>query len=114
MSAILPVNADDNGATQPPFAVPGVTVATRPAPPDWGTVASEPAARLYAYSVVPNRNAGSIAFVLSNEATPITLRPTPGAPADQICPPLRPLFPIEATTVTPAPARLSAATAVGY
>ena len=44
----------------------------------------------------------------------MTLRPTPGAPADQSCPPLRPLFPIDVTTVTPASTRLSAATAVGY
>ncbi len=100
--------------TQPSSAVAGVPVATSSALPDWGTVASEPDARLYVYMAEPTWNAGRVAFVLSNEATPITLRPTPGAPADQSWPPLTPLFPIEATTVTPAAERLSAATAVGY
>src|SRR6266536_5263776 len=114
MRAILPARAVDSGALQPSFTVAGVPVATSSALPDWGTVASEPDARLYVYKVVPTWNAGRVAFRLSNEATPMTLRPTPGAPADQSCPPLTPLFPIEATTVTPAAARLSAATAVGY
>ena len=43
----------------------------------------------------------------------MTLRPTPGAPADQSWPKLAPLLPIDATTVTPASTRLSAATATG-
>src|SRR6266516_326142 len=93
MRAILPARAVDSGALQPSFTVAGVPVATSSALPDWGTVASEPDARLYVYKVVPTWNAGRVAFRLSNEATPMTLRPT---------------------TVAPAAARLSAATAVGY
>src|SRR5216684_3338926 len=114
MRAIFPANAVDSGATQPSLAVACVPVATSSALPDCGTEASEPAARLYVYIFVPTLNAGRVAFLLSNDATPMTFRPTPGAPADQSWPPLTPLFPIEATTVTPAAARLSAATAVGY
>src|SRR6266550_6591780 len=109
MRAILPANELGSGVTQPSSAVAGVPVATSSALPDWGTVASEPDARLYVYMAEPTWNAGRVAFVLSNEATPITLRPTPGAPADQSWPPLTPLFPIEATTVTPAADNLSAA-----
>ena len=51
--------------------------------------------------------------MLSNDATPITFRATPGEPADQSWPPLAPLLPIEATTTMPASTRLSAATASG-
>jgi hypothetical protein len=58
-------------------------------------------------------NDGRVAFVLSNDATPITLWPTPGEPADQSCCPFRPLLPIDATTTMPASTRLSAATASG-
>ena len=64
--------------------------------------------------MAPIWNAGKVDFVLSKEATPMTLRPTPGAPADQSWPLFTPLLPIELTTVTPASTRLSAATAVGY
>src|SRR5436309_1428511 len=58
-------------------------------------------------------NDGSVAFVLSNDATPITFRPTPGEPADQswVLPVL--LLPIDATTTMPASTRLSDATASG-
>src|SRR3954453_5924717 len=61
----------------------------------------------------PTVNDGSVAFRLSNDATPITLRPTPGAPADHSCWPLRPLLPIDATTTIPASTRLSPGTASG-
>ena len=80
---MLPVSVPAAGAlTQPSPTVAGVPVATISALPDCGAVASEPAARLYVYFLVPTWNAGSVDFVLSNEATPMTLRPTPGAPAD--------------------------------
>src|SRR5688572_4858137 len=52
------------------------------------------------------------ANVLSYDATPITLRPTPGAPAEYT--PFAPLLPIAATTTTPLATSASAATAVGY
>ena len=51
--------------------------------------------------------------MLSNDATPITLWPTPGDPADQSWPPFAPLLPIDATTTMPASTRLSEATASG-
>ena len=91
----------------------GVPVKTISRFPDWGTVASEPDARLYPYGVPPTVNDGSVAFVLSNDATPITLWATPGAPADHSWPPFAPLLPIDATTTIPASTRLSEATASG-
>src|SRR5579871_4447136 len=51
-------------------------------------------------------------WVLSNEATPITLLPRPGALAAQI--PLVPSLPIDATTTTPLLTRRVPAIAVGH
>src|SRR5688572_17473289 len=57
-------------------------------------------------------NAGSNTCVLSNDATPITFLPRPGALAEYR--PLAPLLPIEATTTMPLLTSRDAATAVGY
>jgi hypothetical protein len=54
----------------------------------------------------------SVMWVFSNDATPITFLPTPGAPA--VYRPSAPLLPIEATTATPLLTRRSEACAVGY
>ena len=55
---------------------------------------------------------GSVMAMLSNDATPITFLPTPGAPA--VYRPSAPLLPIDATTATPLLTSRSEACAVGY
>ena len=57
-------------------------------------------------------NAVRLACVLSNDATPITSRPTAGADAPYN--PASPSFPIDATTTIPWRTRRSEALAVGY
>src|SRR6476619_7855769 len=69
--AIFPSSEPGGGAlTQPSPTVAGVPVATISPSPASGTVASEPAARLYVTIRVPIRNAGRVAFLLTKDAPP--------------------------------------------
>src|SRR5215204_5356362 len=123
MSASLPERlAAGNGLTSVPsgcaiehasFVVVVVPVRTSGIVPEVGG-AGAAAAVLYpkARSSGAAVKNGRSRWLLSNEPTPITLRPTPGAAAEYT--PNPPSLPLATTTITPASTSASAPTALGY
>src|SRR4030095_4350126 len=123
MSATLPERLPAvNGLTRLPSACwikhPSVVLAVAPVRTS-GIVPEVGAAGAAAAAIYPNARSSGAAvknacstWLLSNDPTPITLRPTPGAAAEYT--PNPPSLPFATTTIIPASTSASAPAAVGY